>query len=54
MCTNFQAKQTTLTFLAQIGPKMNLGLEIHKTNVGTRISIVKMPCVLIFRKNEQL
>ena len=34
MCANFQAKQTTLTFQAQICPKMDLGLEIQKTNVG--------------------
>ena len=54
MCTNFQAKQTTLTFLAQICPKMDLGSEIQKTNVGIRISIVKMLCVPIFRKNGQL
>ena len=31
MCTNFQAKQTALTFLAQICPKIDLGLEIQKT-----------------------
>ena len=54
MRTNFQAKQTALTFLAQICPKMDLGLEIQKTNVGIRITIVKMPCVPIFRKNGQL
>ena len=52
MCTNFQAKQTTLTFLAQICPKMDIGLEIQKNNVGIRISIVKMPCVPIFRKTN--
>ena len=33
-CTNFQAKRTTFTFLAQIWAKIDLGLEIHKTNVG--------------------
>ena len=54
MCTNFQAKQTTLTFLAQICPKMDLGLEIQKTNVGIRISIIKLPCVPVFRKKGQL
>ena len=51
---NFQPNWTTLTFLAQICPKMGLGSEIQKTNVGIRISIVKMPCVPIFRKNGQL
>ena len=29
MYANFQAKQTTLTFLAQIRPKIDLGLEIR-------------------------
>ena len=42
MHTNFQAKQTTLTFLAQICPKKDLGLEIQKTNVGIRISIFEI------------
>ena len=32
--------KTTLTFLAQICPKRNLGLEIQKINVGIRISIL--------------
>ena len=31
-CDKFQAKQTTLTFSVQICPKMDLGLEIQKTN----------------------
>ena len=53
-CAKFQAKQTTLTFSVQICPKMDLGLAIQKTNVGIRISIVKMSCMPIFRKNEQL
>ena len=50
MCANFQLKWTTLTFLAQICPKRKLGFEIHKTNVGIRISIF----VPIFRQNGQL
>ena len=54
MCANFQAKQTTLIFLAQICPKMDLWLEIQKTNVGIRISLLEIPCVAIFRQNEQL
>ena len=54
MCANFQAKWTAFTFLAQICPKIGLGLEIQKTNVGIRISILKISCVPIFRQNEQL
>ena len=54
MSAKFQAKQTTLPFLAQICPKRNLELEIHKTNVGIRISILEIPFVPIFRQNAQL
>ena len=54
MCTNFQAKQTALTFLAQICPKMELGLEIQKTNIGIKISILEILCVPIFRQDGQL
>ena len=54
MCANFQAKRTTSSFLAQICPKMDSGLEIQKTNVGIRISILEIPCVPIFRQNGQL
>ena len=54
MCANFQLKQTTLTFLAQIFPKRKLGFEIQKTNVRIRISIFKTPCVPIFRQNRLL
>ena len=54
MCANFQTKRTTLTFWAQICPKRNLGLEIQKTNVGIRVSILEIPCVPIFRQNKQL
>ena len=53
-CAKFQAKQTALTFSVQICPEMDLGLAIQKTNAGIRISIVKTPCVPIFRKNKQL
>ena len=38
VCANFQAKQTALTFSAQICPKMDLGLAIQKNIVGIRIS----------------
>ena len=34
MGTICQAKQTTLTFLAQIYQKMDLGLKVEKTNAG--------------------
>ena len=33
---------------------MDLGLEIQKTNVGIRMSILEIPCAPIFRQNEQL
>ena len=49
-----QQQFTALTFLAQISPKMDLGSDIQKTNVGIRISIVKMPCAPILRQNGQL
>ena len=54
MCANFQAKQTALTFSAQIFQKMVLGLAVQKTVVRITISILKIPCVLIFSQNEQL
>ena len=54
MCANFQAKGTTLTFSTQICPKIDLGLEIQRTNVGIKISILEIPCVPIFRQNGQL
>ena len=33
MCVNFQLKQTTLTYLAQICPKTKLGFKIQTTKV---------------------
>ena len=54
MCANFKVKWTTLIFLTQICPKRNLELEIQKTNVGIRLSILEIPCVPIFRQNAQL
>ena len=50
VCANFSAKQTALTFPAQICPKMDLGLTIRKTIVGIRISILDIPCVPILVK----
>ena len=50
---NFQEKRTILTFSVQIWPKMGLGLEVQKTNIGIRINILEIPCVSIFMQNEQ-
>ena len=47
MCSNFQAKQTAFTFSVQICTKMDLGLEIQKTNVEIRISIPDILCMPI-------
>ena len=54
VCANFQAKQTALTFSAQICPKMDLGLAIQKNIVGIRISILNIPYVPIFTQNDEL
>ena len=54
VCANFQAKQSALTFSAQVSRKMDLGLTIQKNIVGIRISILDIPCVPIFSQNEQL
>ena len=43
-----------MTFLAQFCPKRNSKLEIHKTNVGLRISILNILSVPIFSYNGQL
>ena len=53
VCANFQAKQTTLSFSAQISPKMDLGLAVQKTIAGIKISTLDIPCVPIFSQNEQ-
>ena len=53
MCASFQAKQTILTFMTQICPKKNLGLETHRTNVGIRMIILEILCVPIFRQSRQ-
>ena len=42
VCANFQAKQTALTFSAQICLKMNLGLAIQKTIDRIRLSILNI------------
>ena len=52
MHASFQTKQTTLTFLAQICRKIDIGLEIQKTNVGIRISILKTSCVPLLGKTN--
>ena len=51
---NFQAKRTALTFSSQICSKLDLGLEIHKTYVGIRVSILDIPWVSIFSPKRQL
>ena len=38
MCAYFQAKQTAMTFLAQICSKMDLGLKTRKSSVRIRIN----------------
>ena len=53
MC-QFSAKMGNFDFSTQIFPKLDVGFGIQKGNVGIRISILKIPCVPIFRKNEQL
>ena len=47
MC-QFSDKTVNLTFLAQISPKMNLGLEIQKSNIGIKISNFEILYVSIF------
>ena len=54
MCANFQQKWITLTFLAQICPKIDLGLEIQKTNVERGISILEILFVPIFKQKKKL
>ena len=54
VCANFQAKETALIFSAQICAKMDLRLEIQKTNVGVRTRILNVPYVPIFSQYVQL
>ena len=49
MHASFQTKQTTLTFLAQTCPKMDLGFEVQKTNVAITISIHEIPRDTLFQ-----
>ena len=49
----FPDKMYKFDFLAQICPKMELGLEIQKNVVRIRFSILGIICVPIFRQNRQ-
>ena len=49
---NFQPNWTT--FWPKFSQIIKLGFEIHKTNVGIKISIFEISCVPIFRQNGQL
>ena len=53
MCTNFQTKQTTLNFWAQICPKMDIGLDSQKSKSGFGINTSNIRCVPIFSQNGQ-
>ena len=52
LCANFQAKQIALTFSDHISPKMELGLEIQKTNVEIRITILEILCQFSGKTNN--
>ena len=52
VCANCQAKQIALTLPDQISPKMSLGLEIQKTNVGIRIIILEILCQFSGKTNN--
>ena len=54
MCTNFQAKRTTLTFLTQICTKTNFGVGISKIYVWIRNQHLQIPCVPISSENGTL
>ena len=47
-------KEENSSFLTQIWPKKDLGLETEKSNVEIRINIVETLCVPIFRQTGQL
>ena len=54
LCANFYIKRTTLTYWAQICPKMDLGSEFQKSKTGFGISTSKIPCEPIFSQDGQL
>ena len=53
MAAFFQVRRTALILSAQICPKTNLELEIQKTNVDLRISILEILYVPMFGLNGQ-
>ena len=53
MAAFFQVKRTALILSPQICPKTNLELEIQKTNVDLRISILEILYVPMFGLNGQ-
>ena len=53
MC-QFSGKMVKFDFFGPNLSKVNLKLEIHRTNVAMRISILEIPCVPIFRQNRQI
>ena len=50
----FSGKWTALIFSAQIYQKMDLVLEMQKTNVRIRIKILMVSCAPMFRQSGQL
>ena len=48
-----QTNSSNFTSWAQVFPKMDLGLEIQKTNVGIRISILNITCMPLLSQNGQ-
>ena len=53
MC-QFSAELDNFEFLVQICPKMDLGFEIEKTNLGIRISNLDITCVPLSGKTKTL
>ena len=54
MCSNFETKRTTLTFLVQICPKKKFWVGNSENWCWKRISILEIPYAPIFRQNRQL
>ena len=50
----FSGKTDNFDFFGPNCPNMDLGLEIQKTNVTIRISILEITCIPIFRQSERL